>query len=72
MGSGSPGASAAGASCGGGLAADQPLLGDLAELQRQALDHRAEAAHQAGERAGDDAGELGVEGLAAGQAWRSP
>ena len=53
---------------GRGLAADEALLGDLAELQRQALDHRAETADQPGERAGDDAGELGVELLAAGQA----
>ena len=51
----------------GSFAADQALLGDLAELQRQALDHRAKAADQAGEWAGDRAGELGVERLAAGQ-----
>ncbi len=53
---------------GRGLARDQSLLRDLAELQRETLDHRAEPADEAGDRAGDDAGELGVELLASGQA----
>src|SRR5207342_1291900 len=43
------------------------LLGDLAELRGQALDQRVEAAHDAGDGAGDDTGELADQDFAAGQ-----
>jgi hypothetical protein len=38
-----------------------PFVLEAAEVGWRAGDHRAEAADQAGQRAGDDAGELAVE-----------
>ena len=40
------------------LAADEPLLLDLLELDREAGDQRTEPAYDAGDRRGDEAGEL--------------
>ena len=49
------------------LATDQTLVGHLLELTGDSGNHRSEATGQAHDRAGDDAGELGVELVAARQ-----
>src|SRR3954452_2836839 len=46
-----------------GVASDQPLVGDLRELARQAADQAVQRARQAGERRGDHADEAAIEHL---------